>query len=69
MEAKTFLKVLCSRIADKTKQNYSCITNFMKCKIGFMIRRLVRGSRSTFKYNDNENCESDFEFACFVSKL
>ena len=74
LEAKTFLKILSGRIADKTNQDYSCVMNFMKCKMAFMIRRLVllcvRGSRSTPKFKDiSENCVSDFEFACFASKL
>ena len=73
LETKTFMKILCNRIASKSAQEYSCVMNFMKCKIAFLIRRLVllcvRGSRFTPKNKDNENCESDFEYACFVSKL
>ena len=43
-----------------------------KCKLSFLIRKLVllciRGTRSSANTVD-KSCKSDFEFACFVSKL
>ena len=72
-EARIFLKILCDKIASKTGQEYSNVSNFLKCKISFLLRKLVllciRGSR-TFKKTDLfENHESDFDYGCFVSKL
>ena len=71
-EARTFFRLLCEKIAHKTKQNYSDVVNFLRCKLSFVIRKLVllciRGTRSSINTVD-KSCESDFEFACFVSKL
>ena len=72
-EAKTFLDYCVKkyRISNKTKQNYSDV-NFLRCKLSFLIRKLVllciRGTRSSANTVD-KSCESDFEFACVVSKL
>ena len=72
-EAKIFLKILCDKIASKTGQDYANVVNFLKCKIAFLLRKLVliciRGSR-TFKKTDLfANHENDFDYGCFVSKL
>ncbi len=70
-EARTFLKILCDRIASKNGQEYASVVNFIKCKIGFVIRKLIllciRGSRSAKKMDTSP--ETDFEYGCFVSKL
>ena len=64
--------MLCDKIAAKTGQDYSSVTNFFKCKLSFLIRKLVllciRGSR-TIKKTDLSEHETDFEYGCFVSKL
>ena len=71
-EALFFTRLLCDKIAHKTKQEYSCVTNFFKCKLSFLIRKLVllciRGSRK-IKQTESNISESDFEFGCFASKL
>ena len=71
-EARTFFRLLCEKIAYKTQQNYSDVVNFLRCKLSFVIRKLVllciRGTRSSINAVDKSS-ESDFEFACFVSKL
>ena len=68
-EAKTFLDYC---VKNKTQQNYSDVVNFLRCKLSFLIRKLVllciRGTRSSANTVD-KSCESDVEFACFVSKL
>ena len=65
-------RLLCEKIARKTQQNYSDVFNFLRCKLSFVIRKLVllciRGTRSSVNTVD-KSCESDFEFAYFVSKL
>ena len=71
-EARTFLRLLCEKISYKNRQDYSCVSNFIKCKLSFLIRKLVllcvRGTRVS-KKGDNELLENDFEFGCFESKL
>ena len=71
-EARTIFRLLCEKISHKTQQNYSDVVNFLRCKLSFVIRKLVllciRGTRSSINTVD-KICESDFEFACFVSKL
>ena len=70
-EAKTFLRMLGDKLAHKHSQEYSSVMNFIKCKLAFLVRKLVllciRGSR-TPKTIENDYV-NDFEFACFASKL
>ena len=72
LEARTFVRLWCEKISHKTQQNYSDVVNFLRCKLSFVFRKLVllciRGTRSYINIVD-KGCESDFEFACFVSKL
>ena len=67
-----FLDYCAKKISHKTQQNYSDVVNFLRCKLSFLIRKLVllciRGTRSSANTVD-KSCESDFEFVCFVSKL
>ena len=48
------------------------VVNFLRFKLSFLIRELVllciRETRSSANAVD-KSCESDFEFACFVTKL
>ena len=71
-EALCFTKLLCRKLSHKYSQDYSCVSNFFKCKLSFLIRKLVllcvRGSR-TVKQTDHSSIESDFEYGCFASKL
>ena len=72
-EAKTFLRLLCNKIAKNSSSEYVNIMSFLKCKLSFLMRRLVllciRGSRLNMKNNSSTSYESDFDFGCFVSKL
>ena len=73
-ETKVFINILCDKITCKNNQSYPCAVNFIKCKLAFLIRKLVllcvRGTRVTKKMN-NECSESDYnyEYGCFVSKI
>ena len=72
-ESRHFTKLLCRKLADKHKQEYSYVTNFVKCKLSFLIRKLVllcvRGSRTVKQSQHSSISESDFQFGCFESKL
>jgi len=75
VQAKTFAKILCDKIAYKKRQEYSDVMSMFRCKLSFLIQKMVllciRGSRS--KNNKNSNIElsniDDFEYGCFESKL
>ena len=71
-ETQVLIKILCDKITRKNNQSYPCVVNFIKCKLAFLIRKLVllcvRGTRVTKKMN-NECSESDYEYGCFVSKI
>ena len=40
-EARTFLRPLCEKVAHKNRQDYSYVSNFIKCKLSFLIRKLI----------------------------
>ena len=65
-------RLLCEKLSHKTQRNYPDVVNFLRCKLYFLIRKLVllctRGTRSSANTAD-KSCESDSEFVCFVSKL
>ena len=65
--AKTFCKYLCSKISIKRKDSYSDTVNLFRCKISFLICRMVllciRGSR-TLKQNSNIILGNDCSFEC-----
>ena len=48
-QAKTFEKLLCNKLAYKKRQKYSNIINYYRCKLSFLIRKMIllciRGSR------------------------
>ena len=74
-QAKTFAKILCNKIAYKKRQEYNDVMNMFRCKLSFLIQKMVllciRGSRSlNNKNNDIELSNTDdFEYGCFESKL
>jgi hypothetical protein len=71
-QAKTFFRLLCNKIAYKHRQDYNNVTSFLKCKISFLVRKMVllclRGSRTVNIKKIIQN-EDDFAFSCFESKL
>ena len=74
-QARTFSKLLCDKISYKQKQSYNDVTNFYRCRLSFLIRKMIllciRGSRC-IKTIDNEllNVDiDDFQYNCFESKL
>jgi hypothetical protein len=75
-QAKTFAKMLCNKIAYKKRQEYSDVMNMFRCKLSFLIQKMVllciRGSRSLNNKNNNIELSSnidDFEYGCFESRL
>ena len=73
-QASTFIKLLCNKISYKHRQDYANVTNFIKCKFSFLIRKIsllcIRGSRTVCtKNNIMNNHDTDYMFACFESKL
>lgn len=72
-QAKIFGKLLCNKIAYKKRQNFNDVVNFYRCKLSFLIRRLVllciRGSRCIITQNNDITGHEDFEFNCFEAKL
>ena len=71
-QATTFFRLLCSKIAYKHRQDYNNVSSFLKCKISFLIRKMVllclRGSR-TLNTKNVVNNDDDYSFSCFESKL
>ena len=71
-KTQMFIKILCDKITRENNKSYPCVVNFIKCKLAFLIRKLVllfvRCTRVTKKMN-NECSESDNEYGCFVSKI
>ena len=72
--AQNFSKLLCDKISFKTRQRYSDVVNFYRCRLSFLIRKMVllciRGSRKTRCNKIESNIdENDFEYGCFESKL
>ena len=77
-QARTFSKLLCNKISYKKRQNYNDIVSFYRCKLSFLIRRLIlllyciRGSRCMSNNKNNEielSNIDDFEYSCFESRL
>ena len=72
-QAKTFEKLLCNKLAYKTKQKYNDIINYYRCKLSFLIRKLIllciRGSRKTSNRTDELSNMDDLEFNSFESKV
>ena len=73
VEAERYHKLLCSKIAYKSRQNYSDVIKFVRCKLSFVLKKLsllcIRGSRKVNTRNVNINIDDDFEYNCFVAKL
>ena len=71
-QARTFIRLLCNKISYKTRQNYNNVTNFFKCRLSFLIRKVVllclRGSRTVCTKNIISD-DVDYEYCCFASKL
>ena len=72
-ETQLFFEILCDKITRKNSQSYPCVVNFIKCRLAFIIRKLVllcvRGTRASKKKDTESHCESDYEFGCFASKI
>ena len=72
-EAARYCKLLCDKISYKTKQKYTDVMNFYRCKLSFLIRRLallcIRGSRAVNINKITDIKDDDFQFLCFESKL
>lgn len=72
-EAHRFIKLLCNKISYKHKQNYNDTIKYFRCKLAFLLRRLVllciRGSRTTNVKNIVSFDTDDIEYHCFASKL
>ena len=68
-QAKTFEKLLCNKLAYKTKQKYKDIINYYRCKLSFLISKLIllciRGSRKTSNRTDELSNMDDLEFYSF----
>ena len=72
--AQNFSKLLCDKISFKTRQRYSDVVNSYRCRLSFLIGKMVllciRGSRKTRCNKIESNIdENDFEYGCFESKL
>ena len=72
-QAKTFEKLLCNKLAYKQKQNYNDIINYYRCKLSFLIRKMIllciRGSRKTSNRTVELSNMDDLEFNSFESKV
>ena len=72
--AQNFSKLLCDKISFKTRQRYTDVVNSYRCRLSFLIGKMVllciRGSRKTRCNKIESNIdENDFEYGCFESKL
>ena len=68
-QAKTFEKLLCNKLAYKKRQKYSEIINYYRCKLSFLIRKMILlciiGSRkASINTNELSNID-DIEFNSF----
>ena len=69
-QAETFVKLLCNKISTKNNLKYDEVINVFRCRLSFIIRRLVllciRGTRKAAPKIEND---LDDGFVCFASKL
>ena len=69
-QAETFVKLLCNKISTKNNLKYDEAINVFRCRLSFIIRRLVllcirRTRKAAPKIKNN----LDDGFVCFASKL
>ena len=71
-QARTFFRLLCNKISYKNRQEYNDVSSFLKCKLSFLIRKVVllclRGSRTVGTKNIVNNYD-DYSYCRFESKL
>ena len=69
-QAETFVRLSCNKISTKNNLKYDEVINVFRCRLSFIIRRLVllciRGTRKAAPKIKNY---LDDEFVCFASKL
>ena len=69
-QAETFVKLLCNKISTKNNLKYDEVINVFRCRLSFIIRRLVLLCiRGTSKAAPKIENDLDDGFVCFASKL